>query len=136
MAIWDDTWDTSAFTGDIVAPGTSGGFNQGQDLIGPSGQPTLPPDFVAPPDRTWGQQVGDWLGISDSTQGKIAAASKELKGTLGDLKNIQRLADPMAPKAGQVAPAGGQPPSQMRAAQSLDELLQQLYQRRQALSQL
>jgi hypothetical protein len=117
------------------APGTAGGFNAGQDLIGPSGQVILPPDPIDPPDRTWGQQFGDWLGIGDATQGKIASASKALKTGLGDFQQINKLADPNAQgqqRVGQVGPA----PTQQRAAPTLDDVLQQLLQRRAQLGQL
>lgn len=144
---WGDTSDTGAWdlggwsdpTTDAWGLGSSSGIDP--SLIGADGNPIVPP--IPPPggdpNRTWGQQVGDWLGLSDSTQSQVAAAASKLKGTLGDLKQIQQLADPMAPKPGEVGGpkvAAGLPPSQTRVAQSLDEVLQQLYQRRQALSTL
>lgn len=128
---WTDagSWDTSG--------GTTWDASTGIDpsLIGADGQPIVPPIPPAggPPDLTWGQQLGNWLGISPSNQTAIAGAVKELKSGLGDIKQI---ADPLAPKPGQVATAGGLPPSQTRPAQSLDEVLQQLYQRRQQLASL
>ena len=141
MAIWDDAWDISSALGGGDSLGLGGSDSLGgidPALLDKSGQPIVPP--IPPeggdPSRTWGQQLGDWLGISDANQAKIANASKELKTSLGDLQNIQKLTDPMAPKAGQVAPAGGMPPSQTRPAQSLEEVLQQLYQRRQQLATL
>jgi len=117
-----------------VAPGTAGGFNQGQDLVGPSGV-ILPPDPIDPPDRTWGQQFGDWLGISDSTQGKLANAAKELKTGLGDMQKITKLGDPNAPQGGipRATPAAG---TQTGQAPPLTEVLQQLMQRRAQLAQL
>jgi hypothetical protein len=128
-SVWGDQWDTS---GGAAAIDPS--------LLDASGNPIVPPIPPAggPPsaDRTWGQQLGDWLGISDANQAKIAAASKELKGSLGDLQNIQKLADPLAPKPGQVSTTTAPNPSQVRPAQSLDEVLQQLYLRRQQLAQL
>jgi hypothetical protein len=123
---------------DEFAPGTGGGFNQGQDLIGPSGSVIEPPAPMDPPaDRTWGQQFGDWFGISDTTQGKLASAAKELKSGLASAQQIIKLADPNAPqfgqqRVGQMSP----PPLAAGRAPSLEDVLQQLLQRRQQLGQL
>ena len=85
---------------------------------------------TSPDDRSWGQQFGDWLG-RDSTAKELAA----LKGGLGDIK--KQLADPTAAAAGQqkVRDLPLQP-IQQQAAPSLQAIMQQLLQRRQALGQL
>jgi hypothetical protein len=87
---------------------------------------------TSPDDRSWGQQFGDWLG-RDSTAKELAA----LKGGLGDIK--KQLADPAAAAAAtgqQKVPQIPMLPVQQQAAPSLQAIMQQLLQRRQALGQL
>jgi len=84
---------------------------------------------TSPDDRSWGQQLGDWLG-RDSTAKQLSA----LKGGVSDIQ--KQLAAPNA-QAGQqrVQPLPGMP-QQQNTAPSLQTLLQTLLQRRQALGQL
>jgi len=86
---------------------------------------------TSPDDRSWGQQLGDWFG-RDSTAKELAA----LKGGLGDIK--KQLADPTAAAATgqQKVPQIPMLPLQQQAAPSLQAIMQQLLQRRQALGQL